>query len=374
MTLVSFMSLLARPGIALAKWENSANLNPRVESVFADVPDWARRAFLKTNLLARNGDYSFNFEGFGEYDIAQVSLEPLGEPDFRKSRSTAALQELYFDGRVGSFFFRLGRQPVRWSQSWTIPSLDVFTGRRWNRLFVDPLPEQLTHPDGILVSYAGSILEADLFHVVQRAENTFPQPLPDSPRIIRDQTGVRLKTRAGGFDFALVGFRSPEDELLGGSVSYAFETIVVKTEVGTRRYVNALGPTLHPGEDANFGLVGFDYFGTLGDLEINFSPQATWYKEPLITGTKVESIYYVPLRLAYKKTSIEAQYYGSGETRDAFGSAMLTRELADYKGASLKASLFHQSYAGAPGRLFSLYEALTGSSLAGFRLDLNYTL
>ncbi len=359
---------------ALAKWENSANLNPRIESVYADVPDWARRAFLKTTLLARNGDFSFNFEGFGEYDIAQTALEPLGEPDLRKSRSTAELQELYVDGRLGSFFFRVGRQPVRWSQSWTIPSLDVFTGRRWNRLFVDPVPEQLTHPDGVLVSYAGTAFEADLFHVIQRAENTFPVPLPDSPRLIRDQTGARVKVRLGGFDFAFVGFRSPDDDLVGGSVSYAFESFVVKAEGGSRRYVPASNPASAVGDEAGFGLFGFDYFGNLGDLEINFSPQATWYKEPLVTGKNIESIYYVPLRLTYKKTAFEAQYYRTGETRDSFGSLMLTRELTDYKGASLKASVFHQSYAGERGRLFSLYESLTGSSLAGARLDMNYTL
>ncbi|MEK7355967.1 MAG: hypothetical protein AAB250_05930, partial [Bdellovibrionota bacterium] len=301
-------------------------------------------------------------EGFVEHDIAQTSLEPAGEPDFRKSRSTAALQELYFDGKLGSFFFRLGRQPVRWSQSWTIPSLDVFTGRRWNRLFVDPVPEQLTHPDGVLVSYAGAVFEADLFHAVQPAENTFPQPLPDSPRLIRDQSGARIKLRLGGFDFALVGWRKPEDSLVGGSVSYAFESFVVKAEGGSRP------------DDAGFGIIGVDYFGNLGDLEITFGPQYTWYKEPLMTGKNVEGIYYLPLRLAYKKTSIETQYYGSAETRDAFGSAMITHEISDYKGASLKASLFHQSYAGEPGRLFSLYESLTGSSLAGLRLDLNYTL
>lgn len=363
LALVTTFALSALTSVsAQAKWETSINLNPRFESIAADVPDWARRGFFKSTLLTRKGDFSFNFEGFLEYDIAQTALEPFGKPDLRKARSTGAVQELYADARFGSFFFRAGRQPVRWSQSWTIPSLDVFTGRRWNRLFVDPVPEQLTHPDGVLVSYAGAI-EVDVFHAIQRAENDFPEPLPNVPRAIRDQTGARVKVRLGGFDFALVGFRSPEEDLYGGSVSYAFESFVIKAEGGVGRY-----------DTSGFGLAGVDYFGNLGDLQINFSPQATYYKDPLLTGPNGDTIYYVPLQLTYGKTSFETQYYASVEARDVFGSVMLTREISDYKGASLKASVFHQSYAGRPGRLFSLYETLTGSSLAGLRIDLNYTL
>lgn len=51
---------------------------------------------------------------------------------------------------IDSVGVRIGRQPIRWSQSWTLPSLDIFSGRRSNRLFLDPLIDQFTTHSGFL--------------------------------------------------------------------------------------------------------------------------------------------------------------------------------------------------------------------------------
>ena len=342
--------------------ETSANLNPRFENIWGQPSDWARRGFLKTQVLVKQGDLGFNLESFIEHDLAQTTLEPNGAPDARKSRSVAALQEAYVDAQWGPIFFRAGRQPVRWSQSWTLPSLDVFTGRRWNRLFVDPVSEQLTHPDGVLVSYGGSIIEADLFEVIQTAENNYPSPLGNVDRALRDQTGLRLKTRVGGFDLSVVAHRRPEDGLLGGSVSYALDCCVLKTEVGAR------------GTSSNFALIGIDYFGDFLGIDTTLGPQITAYHDTLITKDDVEAVMYLPLRLSRGKNAIEFQYYKVDRVRDMFSSLLVSRELSDYKNTSVKLSVFNQNYLGQTGRLFSIYENLTGTSVTGLRLDLNKSL
>lgn len=368
-----FVAGLATPLAASARWESSLNLNPRLDATFAhpqgDAPngtkarsDWAQRLFLKTQAMVKNDWFSFNTEAFFERDLAQADLEPLGSPDLRKSRAYAALQEAYVDARWSSVFLRVGRQPVRWSQSWTLPSLDRFTGRRWNRLFVDPVPEQLTHPDGVLLSYASSEIEAEIFQVVQTAENMFPQPIANTDRMTESQTGVRVKARLKGVDVQLVLHNRPDETFVGNALSYAFDCCVLRAEAGMSH------------DERGFVIAGFDYFGTFAESiggEINFGPQLTWYQDPLVTGKDVEAVAYVPIRLAWGKNAIELQGYRNLKVDEDYAALLLSRELGEVAKTSFKASLYAQNYDGPVGRLFGMYRELTDGPLYGVRLDLN---
>jgi hypothetical protein len=338
--------------------DSSFTLNPRFEGVGADGRDFSDRTFLKTQSLIKNGSFGFNTEAYFEYDFANLDVEPRGTPDLRKSRSTAALQEAYLDYQMGPVFFRAGRQPVRWSQSWTVPSLDIFTGRRWNRLFLDPVPEQLTHPDGVLISYAVADIEAEVFQLIQTAENIFPQPFPNIDRRLDPQTGVRIKARLNGLDLQLVSRFSADDNLFGASANYALNCCVLKAEAG------------QSGEQRGFTILGLDVFESFWGGDLTFGPQVTWYQDPLLTHLKVESIVYAPMRYAYGRTSVELQYYDHLQKRERFTAALVAHELGEIWKTAFKLTGYAQRYEGEQGRLFGIYEYLTDSNIYGVRLDL----
>jgi hypothetical protein len=334
----------------------SLSLNPRFDGFAGSGRELGRRSFIKAQGLLQKGPFTLSAEGFAEHDFADT--QPLGAPELRRSRDTGYLQEAYIDWNLGSVFVRAGRQPVRWSQSWTVPSLDVFTGRRWNRLFVDPLSEQLVHPDGVLFSYASAAIEAELFQVVRPAENIMPQPYPLADRKQESQTGFRVKTSVRGFDLALITYHKPDETMIGGSANYAFDRCVIKTEMGQGR------------DKRRFVMAGADFF--LGDLTL--SPQLTWFQDPVLTNNQVEQLAYAPLKYTYERWSFELQYYRNLQSRDEFSGLLIAREFGQWLETDFKISTFAQSYAGEPGRLFGTFQKLTGGTVYGARLDLNYSL
>lgn len=349
-----YTTLLPLPSRA-DELEATLNLNPRLEILQSREKDLARRTFLRTQGYLKKDGFTFNAEAFFEHDFARQDLEPSGPPDLRRSRDCAILQEAYGEYQKGAVSLRVGRQPVRWSQSWSIPSLDLFTARRYNRLFYDPVPEQLVHPDGALLSYAGSTIEADLFQVIRPAVDVFPEPLPVKDREFKSQTGFRVKVRLKGLDVALMGRTGSDETLLGGAANYAFDTFVLKAEAGQSR------------DTQGFMILGSDVF--VGNFTL--TPQFTWYSDPALTQDKVETIAYLPLRYVSGKHSIDLQYYRQLEHQDEFASALYAYDLSDL----IKVSGFVQYYDGEQGRLFGLFKSLTGPGpVYGLRFEMNAAL
>lgn len=356
--LVWAVLLALGPRPSAAQTSTSFSLNPRFEVVGADGDLFAQRTFLKTQGLVKNGNFGFSFEAFFERDFAPGN-EFYDPALLRKSVSTAALQEAYVDYQLGPVFLRAGRQPVRWSQSWALPSLDIFTGRRWNRLFLDPVPEQLTHPDGILLTYAVADIEAEVFQVIQTAEQIFPEPLSNLDRKQEPQTGLRVKTRMHGLDLQLISRFRDADTLVGASASFAFDCCVIKLEAG------------QSADRQGFVVSGIDVFQSIWGGELTFAPQVTWFQDPILTNLEVETIGYVPLRYAIGSWSMELQYLGHLQKRESFASAVVSRDLGEIWRTAFKLTGYAQTYQGETGRLFGVYEALTGGNVYGARLDLN---
>ncbi len=341
--------LLAGPANAWA-WNTDLNLNPRAEWIGSKRADQATRGLLIGRADLSDGALSLAVEGFVE---AEAETDRARE---RRSERVAELQEAYVDYRMDAFFIRVGRQPVRWSQSWTLPSLDLFTERRWNRLFFDPIPEQLVHPDGILVTWAGAGASVDAFANLSPAVPRYPRPLPEGPaRELDPEGGFRLQYKLGGLDTSWVYKRADEISTFGTSLSFATDLAVWKLEAGLT------------GAKDGFAAIGVDFF--FGDLSI--LPQVTRFLDEVVTNDRNEHIGYLPIRYVAGRNSFDFQVYRNFDAFDTFGQVMYSRDITDV----FKLSLFAQKYEGRPGRLFGLYQALTeGGTVAGVRLELNQAL
>ncbi len=124
-------------------------------------------------------------------------------------RRVVILQEAYLEYKQESYFIRVGRQALRWSESWTLPSLDIWTGRRFNRLYFDPLADQLTHSTGATFSYAQDTFSVELVSFWDLAETFFPEPIPEVTPKKETSFGGRVKwsLRIWFLGFGCEGFK-----------------------------------------------------------------------------------------------------------------------------------------------------------------------
>jgi hypothetical protein len=307
--------------------------------------------------------YRFRLEGFVTRDLAEENLRPLGAPDIRKSRDESDLNEAWIDLTHDSLGLRIGRQPIRWSQSWTLPSLDLFSGRRFNRLFLDPLLDQLTHPDAFRITKSGKIFEhafdLDLVRVYRSAPFRFAQPVANREREDFHETAIRTSTKIGLLDIAIVGShkfepRLAKDEIISGlQSSYAFDDFVLKAEVGSSD------------RDALFFMIGSDYFLD----ECFLGPQLTIYRDPLLLASTGEAIAYIPLRYTKEKWTFEFDILkGFGTTtsqKDLYSSVRIAYEFT----SGVSAAVGAQTYRGEAGRLLGQAQSLTEERAIGFRLE-----
>jgi hypothetical protein len=307
--------------------------------------------------------YRFRFEGFVTRDLAEENLRPLGAPDIRKSRDESDLNEAWVDLTHDSLGLRVGRQPIRWSQSWTLPSLDLFSGRRFNRLFLDPLLDQLTHPDAIRITKSGKIFEqafdVDIVRVYKSAPIRFAQPVPNREREDLHETALRASTKIGLLDLAIIGSHKLEprlgkNEIISGlQGSYAFNDVVVKTEVG------------NSDRDALFLTLGSDWFLD----EWFLGPQLTIYRDALLLAATGEAIAYIPVRYTKEKWTFELDLlkgFGSPNSqRDLYSSIRVAYEFT----SGFTASVGAQTYRGEAGRLLGQAQNLTEEKTIGFRLE-----
>ena len=349
MLLRGLIALLCSTPFVASAMDESLALNPRIDLIRSRSYMQVTRGFLGIKTGARTEIWNVSVEGFVEGDIERERIRE------RRMEAFGALQEAFIEAKSGAFFFRVGRQPVRWSQSWTLPSLDLFTGRRWNRLFFDPVPEQLIHPDGLLATWAGQTTTIDLFGAFRPANSELPKPISQGEERDYDpEVGVRVQQKLGGFDTTWIAHRADEENTFGFAASYAFDNFVLKTEIGSR------------GSRSDFVTLGTDIFW--GDLSI--LPQLTRFKDPITAGA-YENIGYLPVRYVHEKYTLELQAYRGFDSEDLFLSASTSYDYTD----KLKASVFTQKYEGQPGRLFGVYQALTENDfVAGLRLEMNTAL
>lgn len=327
-------------------WNYRLSLTPSVEYIGGKKTQ-AERAGTKGSFSFMYGDWTFYSEGFVEIDGAPASEE-------RLSHETKALQELNLEYKSNSFLIRFGRQPVRWSESWTMPSLDGWTARRFNRLFFDQLSEQLIHPTGTLINWNYQQFSADFFHNVEPAVNIFSRPVPNAKRIWRSEWGAHSKMRLGsGLDAEIVYFEKFDRSLYGGALHFATDHLVPKLEIGQDSKKN------------KFAILGTDVF--LGKFSI--LPRFTFYSAAptiAVVGDKAQSGSNYNLTVRWDDTSqwVESQGFHDSIMDANFYSLRYGLRF----GKGFEFSCFAQKYEGKKNTLFGLYETMTGGTVVGTKM------
>lgn len=349
--------------LLLTTWLGAAradfSIAPRYEYIAADNEEFANRLIIKSKLGANKGYFGFYLDGFAEFDQNKV------ESALRRSPDRGYLQEAYLEFKKNSIYIRAGRQALRWSEMWVVPSLDIWTARRWNRLYLDPLSEQLVHPTGVSFSYARQSFSLDLVGITNLAENTYPEGVPPAAPPDADQTngGVRVQLDLGGFHFSGIGAKQEQKYLYGVGVNYAFDAFVPKLEVGGRTD-NSPTP-LYDRPQEWFAAAGADVF--LGNWI--FTPQVTVfdYGDLRQKSGDPQSIYYLSGQWKVEPHDFQISGFTNPVNQDYFWSVSYSYNLSRY----FSAGGFVQDYYGEKGSLQYLYRQLTGDGLvAGVRLEL----
>lgn len=326
---------------------------PRYDYIRGNIEELANRLMVKAKLNTNQGPFGVFAEGFGEFEQNQDQIF------IRRSPARGYLQEAYLEFKLDSFFVRVGRQALRWSETWTLPSLDIWTGRRFNRLLFDPLPEQLTHSTGALFSYAKGDFSLDFVGVGEVAENFYPVPIPEVEAEKNTSFGGRAKWSMGGFGFSALAAQVLKKNHYGLTGNYAFDVAVPKFEVG---YSYDTTADLAAKRDTKFSSIGCDLF--LGNWIV--LPQVSNFEVILPNGeSEFQTNYYFSAQWNPSRHDIQMQAYQNPNTKDVFASLSYGYNVTDY----FTASGFVQNYDGEQG-LYKIYKDITGGPVFGLRLEL----
>lgn len=332
-------------------------LAPRYDYIRGSKEELAHRLLLKGTLNAGSGPFSLFVEGFGELE------ENEDQAFIRRSPSQGYLQEAYLEFKLDSFYVRVGRQAIRWSEMWSLPSLDVWSGRRWSRLFFDPFQEQLTHPTGALFSYATDRWSVDLVGVGETAVSTYPEPLPKGEEAENNSFGGRLKLDLSGVGLSFVSAQILNRNHYGLTANYAFDYLVPKVELG---YVDDTTLPSTVKRDRSFATVGADLF--LGNWII--LPQVTAFEVNLATQSETQTSLYLSAQWNPNRHNVFVQVYQNSSAQDLFMNVSYGYNWMDW----LTTTVFAQSYQGRDGGLYDIYEQITGGPVFGLRVDMTGSL
>lgn len=331
-------------------------VSPRYDYFLGAETELANRFLVKTQLNAGKGPFSVFIDGFTEFEGNE------SQRTVRRSPPRGYLQEAYFELKMESFFVRVGRQALRWSESWTVPSLDVWTGRRWNRLFLDPFSEQLVHPTGVAFSYAPGNFSLDLVGVGEAAESTFPMPIhsvkPDSDT----GYGIRSQWMWGGLGLSVVGAEAQKKRYYGMSGNYAFDKAVPRFEIGSSHDVS---PNQNKNTEQSFSTLGCDIFLDNWIL----LPQVSAYEVLTADQKDIQTTFYLSLQWNPDKHNLQVQSFQNLKAKDSFFGVSYGYNVTD----NFSASGFVQNYQGQQG-LYKIYEDITGGMVFGFRLEVTGNL
>ncbi|MGZ3773474.1 MAG: hypothetical protein ACXVCY_17780 [Pseudobdellovibrionaceae bacterium] len=332
-------------------------LAPRYEYILGRQDELADRMILKSKLNANKGPFGIFVEGFGEFEQNQEQV------NIRRSPDKGYLQEAYLEFKLESFYIRVGRQALRWSESWTVPSLDIWTGRRWNRLLFDPISEQLTHSTGASLSYAAGDFSLDLVGVGELADNFYPLPVPEIANEKNTSFGGRVKWKFAGIGFSTLAAQVLKKNYYGISANYALDSAVPKMEVG---YSYDNSTDIATKRDARFATVGCDLF--LGNFII--LPQLSYFEVLLPNGdSEFQTSYYVSGQWNPNRHDVQIQFYQNPKTEDLFAGVSYGYNVTDY----FTASGFIQNYDGING-LYKIYKEITGGPVVGVRFEMTGNL
>jgi hypothetical protein len=319
---------------------SASTVTGRIDAIQGREP-LALRASVKPIFDFSRGRLRLHAEGLVEADAYRRL--PYSDGD----RGRVLFEEAYLETDLAPFTLRLGLQPLRWSESWSVPSLDFWTARRWDRYFLDPLPEQLKHPVGALLRYSSRDIEVEAFASVRTPQDSLPGGRGELEEEWRTEGGARAKFRVQGWDFAPVYASARQVQNYGFSLSYALETAVAKFEVGRND------------EEAFFVVAGADLF--LGEWTL--LPQLSFYRATPTSFS--ERIVYIPIRYEIGRNKWEFQML-STESGEVFWGSEFGRSLNDTVGVSV----FLQDYQGQGGGLISSFNTEVDSGwVTGLRLS-----
>jgi hypothetical protein len=335
----------------------ATQLNARAD-YFASSKLSLPRGLLKVTQTNTLRNFNFFCEAFAEADFSTENQRL----QRRTEQASAALQELWLEYRFKDVFVKFGRQAQRWSESWTLPSLDVFTGRRLNRLFFDPLSESLVHSTGLSVSWANHL---DVFAVGQNAMTILPEPAPkylDSQNEFQPGIGARAQFDFWGFNTKWIAAQIQKDTTTGFLVNYATDFWVPRLEVGSRKVdaSNAVSTNSSARSNLSFTTVGLDFFYE----NLSLFSQFTRYDD---ISQSYLSLQYNPGRWSLQFQGVRAFTSATTQTDDLYANVQLSYNL----NSAATVTGFVQNYEGRPGGLYNIYREQTQGAVGGARLDWN---
>jgi hypothetical protein len=350
---------------SFSSWGWEIQFNPRYEMVGSDGGSvdqpLLNRLVYKGSLSEELGrHFKFYFEGFGDLDSSSPD-----QREWSREGQQFFVQEASLEFKKSWLFVKVGRQAARWSDSWALPSLDVWTARRLNRMYVDPLPEQLIHSDGAVVSIVRQNWSVDVAGMWRVAENVYPEPYPKTLPVDTDgqNFGARLKGQWDGLQVGAIGARADKKSTLGVFGNYAFDSFVPKFEIGEQR--NDQNEDVIVTRNLQFGSAGIDFFW--GDWVV--TPQITAYKglDPSVPDPYAESLLYLNISWTHKNHELQSQNYWYTSHRESFASLIYTYYFRQKMGLSG----FIQNYDGEPWTITGDFASQTGGFLGGVRLSYN---
>ncbi len=318
----------------------------------------ARRGSLKAKADAKSKRWGVLFEGFAEYDAADSITR-------RRSPAKGYLNEAYVEYQRGSFFLKAGKQSLRWSEMWIVPSLDVWTSRRYNRLYWDSFSDQMEHSTGVSATIAGEIWSWDFALMPLVSADQFPEPIPEyTIKNPPTSFGVRFKFTPEQIGIALIGAQKDYETWIGVQPSLAFDSFVMKGEWGLVNHSEK--DLLAPDREKNFISVGADIF--LDQLTI--TPQATVSRVNELGGgtDTTESLMYLGLAWLKGKHDVQAQVFTASLLKEGFASFSYGYSWTDH----LVLTGFVQSYDGQVGSLHRIYKELVGGTTVGARIEVPF--
>ena len=353
-----FWLLVSNVTLASVQW----NLSSRLDSAMSDEP-FSSRFLAQSDITVKFQNLNFFVDGFVEMNAVSDPQE-----NWRRFENGGFLREAYGEFTSDIFFLKVGRQSARWSESWILPSLDVWTGRRFERLFWEPLSYQLSHSSGIVGTLVQPKWSLDLALMWDVQRDSFPRPLPRYLEPLESEgvnAGARLKFDLMGLQVALIGAQALDQQTQGLAASYAFEKVVPKFEAGTT--YNNRDDDLILNRNLNFASLGVDIFWN----DWTLTPQITTFEnEDPYRITEPQSLYYMALQYESRRHQVLIQGFQNDVTEDSFVSGEYT-----YRFAKIwSATVFAQNYYGRTTSLTSIVYDKTGGTFVGFRLQADQSL
>lgn len=347
---ILLLFLILLPGYAGA----ALLLLPRADSIGGEDV-FAQRVLLKAKADYATTHWSLAFDGFFEGNVA--------DSKWANSRPNRGyVNEAYVEFKSSNLFFKVGQHSLRWSDMWLIPSLDVWTARRFNRVYWDPFVDQMEHSTGLSLTFVGPEWAWDLAVFPKVSQHRLPEPIPNyEPEDAPISGGARLKFTPDQFNLSMLAARRNWETWIGAQPTYALETAVLKAEFGLISY-DEKDPRFSNREQSFFS-IGLDYFS--GPWTI--TPQTTFSRVDEIGGglDYSENLYY--LSAVWQKTRHEIM----GQIFSGSFNAELFLHLSYSYNYRNKFNLtgFVQNYDGDQGSLHRLFKDLTGGQVLGARLE-----